>query len=302
MSQSDRKAWGDFWARQSGRSEGGCLPYRWKGIDSVQQEAWRGFAKGLPDRAKVLDLATGDGRVMVWLRQERPDLELIGVDLAPQLPPAPEGTTVHAAIAMEDLPFEDDTFDAVVSQFGFEYGDIASVTAEISRVVKSQGKVALMMHRLDGPILAHNRNRRMQIGWALERKDVIGIAKRSLEHRSTSGPFVPVEISQAVQEGAHRFGSESAAWEIPEAVRRTLLAPSNVPTKLIEAALDKITEQAANEIGRITSLEAACKVAADEAALARAFADADVKQVSVELLAEEAGTPGFADFRQLLLG
>ena len=60
---------------------------------------------------------------------------------------------------MEDLPFEDDSFDGAVSQFGFEYGDVVAGAAEMLRVVKKDGVIALMVHRGDGPIHGRDRDR-----------------------------------------------------------------------------------------------------------------------------------------------
>ena len=117
MSENSKDAWGEFWARQQAGSGGGCLPDGWRGIDAVQRRAWQTFAETLPDHAAILDLATGDGRVMRWMLEARPDLHCSGVDLAPPRPPAKEGAKVHPGVAMEDLPFEAAAFDAVVSQF-----------------------------------------------------------------------------------------------------------------------------------------------------------------------------------------
>lgn len=61
---------------------------------------------------------------------------------------------------MESLPFRDGEFAAVISQLGFEYGEVAKVAAEAARVLAPAGKVGLMVHRGDGPILEHSLARR----------------------------------------------------------------------------------------------------------------------------------------------
>jgi len=134
---ADRTAWSDFWANNAGSTAGGCLPTRSAEIEAAQRASWAEFVADLPKGATVLDLATGDGRVLGWMRAERDDLKLLGIDFAPDLPPPPESTETRGGIAMEELPVEDYSHAAIVSQFGFEYGDVAAIAAEVARVLQS---------------------------------------------------------------------------------------------------------------------------------------------------------------------
>jgi SAM-dependent methyltransferase len=269
---SDAAAWGDFWAANAGSGEGGCLPQRWAAIEDAQRAAWRGFVAGLPDGAAVLDLATGDGRVLGWMRAERADLALEGIDLAPALPAPPVGTTTQGGIAMEALPFGDAAFHAVVSQFGFEYGDVAKVAAEIARVLAPGGHVGLMVHRGDGPILEHNLARRAAIDWVLGEQQLGAILRQALD-APNGGPDVAAQVAAAIgMLGARRFGEESPGWEIPEALRRAVLMGAQAGRDAILATIAEIETRAANEIGRIASLERACGVADQREALVAAFA------------------------------
>ena len=292
------RAWGDFWSRNKGGSgdSGGCLPARWAGIEDVQKGAWQRFAADLPKNARVLDLATGDGRVMRWLLHERRDLKLIGSDLAPSLPQAPKGTKLRAGVAMEDMPFADGQFDACVSQFGFEYGDTAKAAAELARVVSPGGKVGLMTHRLDGPILAHNVSRRAGIAWAIEEHKLVSKAKGSLRMRAMGGPAVPPLIANAPLEGAAEHGEGSAAWEIAEAIRQTLAMGARDHPGRVAATLDEIGKQAENEMGRIASLEAAC-VAAASPEFSAMLCEAGLEERETVELGEPDGGRIFADFR-----
>ena len=116
--------WGEFWKRNAAAGArgaangegGGCLPQRWAAIENAQKGAWTGFVRQLPEGARVLDLATGDSRVLRWMKAARPDLALTGIDLAPQLPPPPAGISTQSGIAMEALPFDDASFDAVATE------------------------------------------------------------------------------------------------------------------------------------------------------------------------------------------
>lgn len=269
---SDTAAWSDFWAANAGAPQGGCLPQRWAAIEDAQADAWRSFIAALPEGAKVLDLATGDGRVLGWMHAARGDLDLTGIDLAPDLPAPPTGTTTRGGIAMESLPFGDGEFAAVVSQFGFEYGDVAAVAGEIARVLAHGGSVGLMVHRGDGPILEHNLARRAAIGWVLEEQKLGAILRQALD-APNGGPNVTAQVAAAIGlVGANRFGEDSPGWEIPEALRRAVLLGAEAGQDSILATVSEIEARAANEVGRIASLERACGVADQREALAAAFA------------------------------
>jgi hypothetical protein len=72
--------------------------------------------------------------------------------------------------------------------------------------------------------------------------------------------------------GARRFGEDSPGWEIPEALRRAVLMGAEAGRDSILATIAEIENRAANEIGRIASLERACATADQRDALAAAFA------------------------------
>lgn len=295
MTQKNQRAWSQFWAE--GRNSRGCLPARWEMIDRAQRQCWTRFAGDLPRRARCLDVATGDGRVLSWMREVRPDLNLRGVDSAPQLPPSRSGIKLKAGVAMEDMPYGDASFDAATSQFGFEYGDIRLASSEIARILKPGGQLALMTHRNDGPILAHNLARREEIRWALETRQLVSIAKRSLALRTANLAIVPPEIRDAPGEGARRFGQGSAAWEIAEAVRQTLSLGQRDSAANVAALLEQIAGQAANEVGRINSLEQACRTTADASAFEAVLREAGFEPGAVETLTTRQGERPFADFR-----
>lgn len=286
---SDAAAWSEFWADNAGSGEGGCLPQRWAAIEDAQRAAWRDFVADLPESSQVLDLATGDGRVLGWMRADRPDLTLTGIDLAPSLPSPPEGTTTRGGIPMEDLPFAAGEFAAVVSQFGFEYGDVAKVAAEIARVLAPHGKVGLMVHRGDGPILEHNLKRRSAIEWVMAEQKLPSILVTALD-APNGGPDVAAQVAGAIGLiGARRFGEDSPAWEIPEALRRAVLLGAQAGRASIIATIDEIGARAANEIGRIASLEGACATADHRDALIAAFAGHGLAQQISKDVCEPSG-------------
>lgn len=288
---SDAAAWSDFWAHNAGADSGGCLPQRWAAIEDAQRMVWHGFIADLPQGARVLDLATGDGRVLGWMRAQRDDLELIGVDLAPTLPAPPQGTQTRGGIAMEDLPFAADEFAAVVSQFGFEYGDIPRTAAEIARVLAPGGKIGLMVHRGDGPILEHNLARRAAIDWVLGEQQLARTLITAL-NAPNGGIAVAAEIASAIARlGAHKFGQESPGWEIPEAMRRAVLMAARTGREAVLSMVNEIAARAGNEIGRIASLERACAAADRREAVDAAFGAHGLSSKASAQVCEPSGRP-----------
>ncbi len=290
-------AWDAFW-RGSAVPAGkpGCLPAS-GGLAEVLSSVWRQFARALPARARVLDIGTGDGRVMGWMLAERADLQLEGIDLSQELPPPPAGTRSRGGVAMERLPAAAGAFDAIVGQFAFEYGDLAATAAEFARVLTGNGVIGLVTHRHDGPIFAQNLRRRQGIEWALFEAELPSMARRGLDHRAPGAPYPPAAIRDAPQRGAELFGARSAAWEIAEAIRLTLERGQAGPATDAAAAVREIEERAMGEIGRLTALEAACAKIADETALSTALNAAGLLQRERHPLDDGHGASAFADFR-----
>ena len=285
-------AWYRYWQPGRSHSGGGCLPARWAPIDAVQRAAWAGFAEDLPREASVLDLATGDGRVLAMLKDARSDIEATGVDFAPQLPPPPPGTTSRGGIRMEELPFEENSFDAVTSQFGFEYGDVETIANETARVLRPGGAAGLIVHRGDGPILAHNAARAEQIDFVLSGE---------LPSREHLGPDHLADTMSAagrrVREAVDAYGKEGVAWEIAEALRRSVLLVQRAGADEAWLAIGTILDEARGERDRIASLSAACGVADDRDRLDAAFGSAGLQVVSRTSL--EADGDAFADMIRL---
>ncbi len=290
--------WDQFWSNEQGSRGGGCLSARWQGIEAQQREAWQQFVKILPARAHVLDLATGDGRVMGWMIAARRDLKLIGIDQAAEIPPPPKGTRARGGVTMEELPFANASQEAVVSQFGFEYGDQDAVLGEMVRVLKGVGRVGLMTHRLDGPILAHNLARRSGLSWALDEADLLAKARGSLVLRRVGLSVTPV-IAAMPGEARTRFGAGSAGWELAEAVVQTLWLGRNDDPRQVLRLLDILEGKARNEIGRIDSLERACHGVADADALRRRFKQHELHLEAHSAVLEKGSARAFADFWSL---
>lgn len=257
MSETPKaQAWNDYWRGQ----QRGCLPESSSTLDAALRAEWHRLALALPDKSRVIDLATGNGVVLRWLHEVRPDLDLTGVDLADPLPPPPPGSVTKGGVAMEHLPFPDASFDAAVSQFGFEYGTLDEVAAEVARVLHPGGTANLVTHHADGPIVAHNRARAAGLAWVLDN------AAMSHHARALSG-----ESRRAIEQGprlaAARFGAGSAGWQLAEAIARVVREGGMPLDARATEMLERLERMARGEIARIAALEQASAAIAAESAL-----------------------------------
>lgn len=147
-----RAAWSAYWATGGIHSCVGSLDERYSGAIGA---FWQRVFEALPDApVRALDLATGNGAIprMLWLQRQGQGVEIDAVDLA-ELRPTWHDPTQHAGIRFRpgvdmetSLPFEAEAFDLVCSQFGFEYARREPALAEALRVLRPDGRLALVMH------------------------------------------------------------------------------------------------------------------------------------------------------------
>lgn len=103
----------------------------------------------VPAQAHVLDVGTGPGRLLVELAASRHDIRLAGVDPSADMVNHATRRLHNAALtgradlhvaAAEDLPFPDDTFDAVISTLSsHHWADPYRAVAEQARVLRPGG-------------------------------------------------------------------------------------------------------------------------------------------------------------------
>ena len=253
--------WDRFWSGESA-SGGGCLPMRDDLVERVQRNAWHEFATQLPRGAKVIDLATGDGRVLAWIIDKRRDLKPVGIDRAKQLPPAPRGIRLRGGISIENTPFADASFDAATSQFGIEYGDVEAASAELLRLLRRGGRFRLLIHHSSGPIVRHNLARAEGLKWASRESGALDKAENFARARAVAALPTPASFRDLPGEARARFGSGSGAEEFSVALLQTLELSRGAPPREVLAAIVELRQSAADELARIAALAAA---AADSA-------------------------------------
>jgi ubiquinone/menaquinone biosynthesis C-methylase UbiE len=286
-----RNPWAAYWAKSGGAAGAGCLPEAAPAVAAVIEAAWRDFAARLRPKARVLDLATGSGAVPRALKAARRDLDLVGVDSAPELPAGPPGIRLVGGVAIEQLPFGDASFDAATSQFGLEYGDRGRAVAEAARVLRSGGTIRLVVHHQESGIVRHNRGRREALHWATRGSPMLDKARRLALARAAAPLPTPAAFREAVAEAQRAWPEQPVAAEIMAAIVQTLdMGRTRPPRETIEV-LDSLAARAADEAGRIEALLAAACDEAEAAAIGGRLRDSGLEVDRLEALNEPSGAP-----------
>lgn len=168
-----KTSWSNYWASGALHSCIGSFEGNYAG---EVVEAWLSVLAALPEGARVLDIASGNGALPKLFIEQAPAGKLAsvtGVDLAQIRPDwvaklSPEAkarVSFQGGIKAESLPFEDDGFDLVTSQFGIEYTELPRSLAEAARVLKAGGTLALVLHDPQSLMCRNAREEREHLAW-----------------------------------------------------------------------------------------------------------------------------------------
>jgi SAM-dependent methyltransferase len=113
---------------------------------------------GIGEGERVLDVACGTGNASIPAAQR--GAAVTGLDITPELLDRGQRRAEQAGVTIdwiegdaEELPFDDDTFDVVVSTFGCMFAPRHEVAAaEIARVLRPGGRIGIAAWTLDGSI------------------------------------------------------------------------------------------------------------------------------------------------------
>jgi SAM-dependent methyltransferase len=107
---------------------------------------------------RVLDVATGTGNIAV--RAAAGGAQVVGLDLTPELFETARRRAARHGVAVdwvegdaEDLPFEDERFDSVLSAFGVQFAPRHEIVArELARVCRPGGRIGLANWTPEGQV------------------------------------------------------------------------------------------------------------------------------------------------------
>ena len=191
---SRAQAWTAYWQSGVLHSLPGSFEGNYAGPIGLR---WRSFLAGLQGPCHVLDLATGNGPLPACLLEvnAQDNVTCTGVDLASVAPawwltaPAQSRERVQfkGGVDLGHLPFAAGQFDAVVSQFGFEYGPRPDSAQELVRVLRVHGQMQLVCHHRDSFLLSQARHERAHLHWLLSADGWLQAAEAMLEPMSLAG-------------------------------------------------------------------------------------------------------------------
>ncbi|MEU5875583.1 class I SAM-dependent methyltransferase [Glycomyces sp. NPDC047369] len=105
------------------------------------------IAAAAPRGAAVLDIGTGPGLLLRSLATIRPDLRLTGIDIAQDMIDHASNNLAELEVDLRaadvaNLPFEDDTFDLVVTTYSsHHWADPEAAAEEIKRALRPEGRL-----------------------------------------------------------------------------------------------------------------------------------------------------------------
>lgn len=235
---SRQAAWSRYWRQGALHS----LPDDFDGNYAGPIRAfWLRQFETLAAGDRVLDIGTGNGALPQLVCEAcataMPQVDAIDLaDVAPgwlaaQPPTCREALRFHCGVSAGALPFEDDCFDLVASQYGFEYCDRSQAVPELVRVLKPGGRLALLLHHA-GSRLAEVAREELRLGDWLQQPN--GVLDRF-------EAVVPLLAQATTAEGRARLVGDAAANATRDAFNQAMQAlgreagASPVPDLLHEA-------------------------------------------------------------------
>jgi len=278
--------WDRYWAYGNLHSFSQVHPGNYRGAIAA---LWQDVFAHLPDDSRVIDIATGNGAIPLLALDaaERAGrhLRISAFDLAtidPFSQIEDEATRerlravdFHPRVPAEQLPLADAVADLACSQFGIEYSDLDRSIAELGRVVRPGGGVALVTHHRGSIFLAHFEEEATQIDFVMNELKLYLKTRNLLRAMADAGgvgartPKV-VKKRKAVDEALKRVQQAAQRTSHPDMlvgparyVREILEAtPRTAPSQLLQW-LDEARERVLAQDQRMRDMHAAARTDED---------------------------------------
>ncbi len=236
---------------------------------------WAHFADCLPRGAEVIDLGCGAGILGRLLLGHRNDLRVTGIDFANVPSSDTANLAIHPWVSMEDLPFDDGAFDAAISLFGIEYGNIDETARELARVLKPGARFRFLVHHHESEIVREGSTRQRGLRELLSGKLKAAFLAGELE-----------SFDQQQRKLRSQFPNEPSVRHFSDYFRRNIAR-----TRAERQAMwQKLADDLEPEIALTIQMERSAKSASQMGVWLAPFLS-HMNEVSVSVLRRRSGEP-----------
>jgi len=303
MAEDQKWVWDRYWQYDRTAS---CFDVEGTNYPAEFQWEWDEFFKTLPIGATILDICTGNGAIARFAaeygKQNKKKFKITAVDMADIDPKkyvrksaGEKAITFQGKINAEALPFEDNSFDAVISQYGFEYADTKVTLREVARTLKPGGKVKFITHAVEGTPAVSAREEIAKIRYLTDELDIFpkaAVATEAAWRLEQAPPLERLDMQESVMPKLQEFRdamkqlAKKLEGDPENPVLHSTYGLLNHTFEIraqvdLETLLDKITE---------TGLEARAHLGRLEA-----LVDAALPEDEANNLMHEAKTRGLGD-------
>lgn len=268
---------------------------------------WRKFFSTLPQSSAVLDICTGNGAIaLVAAEQSHRDdkgfvIEAVDrADISPAefIPDQREllgEIEFHGETPVEDLPYDDANFDAVVSQYGIEYAENPAALNEATRVLRPGGRLRFVVHASEGYTVAAAKRDIVECDFLLKESNLFPLAREMFDliwKGERAGDDLPPDQIYNIRDCVRRFkiarqAVESRAAETanPQIIQSTLALMADTYAKRAHFPLKTLLAKLS---------EAELEVLAHRRRLADMVAAA-MSATELDVLADDLGQRGLGE-------
>lgn len=186
--------WSTYWASGALHSCAGSYDHNY---GEALGQLWVRFFQSLPKDAQILDLACGNGPLAALMLDSTPDSgqHCTCIDQADLHPswiaelsePQRARIQFRPKMAMEQLSPADGLFDAVISQYGVEYGDWSVIIQRLPTLLRAKGRIQFICHCAASDVVSAGEAEADHLDWALKPQGLLETAKAMLPFMALAG-------------------------------------------------------------------------------------------------------------------
>jgi len=183
----DAEVWSMYW---SGGHKHSCIASKASEDREALDSYWQQQAAILPEGAKVLDMACGNGAVSFAIATARPDLIIDAIDKS-ELSASLHQTSANKnnlrfidRTDILDLPESLSGYDLICSQFGIEYAGLELLPEILVSKLAPEGKISLLVHHQEGDLFRSTK-RKVQEHQLIEEHGLLHLLREFLSNKPT---------------------------------------------------------------------------------------------------------------------